>query len=235
MSSQRVQEIVRAARASGDGTARVTHVCGLAAGTLPVNGVGLSLTGGRGRHSRVAATDEVSGKIEDLQVLLGQGPCVDAVTAGAPVLVADMSRPSVRARWPVFASAAADLGVRAAFAVPLLVGDLRLGAMDLYRDDVGSLDLAQVQEAQDYATAAVEILLELHNRAGAGGVRSLAAGWGATSLVAQATGMVMVQLDVDANAAFAALRARAYQEDRGLQDVARDVIERRTRLDGPPK
>jgi AmiR/NasT family two-component response regulator len=63
----------------------------------------------------------------------------------------------------------------------------------------------------------------------------LSAGWGATSLVAQATRMVMVQLDVDANAAFAALRARAYQEDRGLQDVARDVIERRTRLDGPPK
>jgi hypothetical protein len=210
-------------------------VCGLAAGSLPVNGVGLSLTGGGGRHSRVAATDEVSGKIEDLQVLLAQGPCVDAVIAGAPVLVAHMTRSSVRARWPVFASAAADLGVRAAFAVPLLVGDLRLGAMDLYRDDVGSLDKAQVREAQDYATAAVEILLELHNRAGAGGVRSLSAGWDATSLVAQATGMVMVQLDVDANAAFVALRPRAYQEDRGPQDVARDVIERRTRLDGAPK
>jgi hypothetical protein len=233
MSSQRVLEIVRAARASSDGTARVAHLCDLAAGSLPVNGVGLSLTGGRGRHSRLAATDEISGQIEDLQVLLGQGPCVDAVTAGAPVLVADMTRATVRARWPVFASAAVDIGVRAAFAVPLLVGDLRLGAMDLYRDDVGSLDQAQVAEAQDYATAAVEILLDLHNRAGSGGLRSLSAGWGATSLVAQATGMVMVQLDVDANAAFAALRARAYRENQSLQDVARDVIERRTRLDAP--
>jgi hypothetical protein len=223
MSSQRVHEIVRAARASSDGTARVAHLCDLAAGALPVNGVGLSLTGGRGRHSQVAATDEVSGKIEELQVLLGQGPCVDAVAAGAPVLVADMTRPSVRVRWPVFASAAVDIGVRAAFALPL---------MDLYRDDVGSLDLAEVEEAQDYATAAVEILLDLHNRAG--GARSLSAGWGATSVVAQATGMVMVQLGVDANAAFAALRARAYRDDRTLQDVARDVIERRTRLDGPP-
>jgi hypothetical protein len=232
MSSQRVHEIVRAARASSDGTARVAHLCDLAAGALPVNGVGLSLTGGRGRHSQVAATDEVSGKIEELQVLLGQGPCVDAVAAGAPVLVADMTRPSVRVRWPVFASAAVDIGVRAAFALPLMVGDLRLGAMDLYRDDVGSLDVAEVEEAQDYATAAVEILLDLHNRAG--GARSLSAGWGATSVVAQATGMVMVQLGVDANAAFAALRARAYRDDRTLQDVARDVIERRTRLDGPP-
>jgi hypothetical protein len=93
MSSRRVPEIVRAARASSDGTARVAHLCDLAAGALPVNGVGLSLTGGRGRHSQVAATDEVSGKIEELQVLLGQGPCVDAMAAGAPVLVADMTRP----------------------------------------------------------------------------------------------------------------------------------------------
>jgi hypothetical protein len=235
MSSQRVEEFVRAAQDSSDGTARVAHLCRLAAGTLPVNGVGLSLTGGSGRHSRVAATDEVSGKIEDLQVLLGQGPCVDAVSAGAPVLVADMTRSSVQARWPVFASSVVDIGVRAAFALPLMVGDLRLGAMDLYRDDVGSLDLAQLDEAQDYATAAVEVLLELHTRADAGGVRSLSAGWGATSVVAQATGMVMVQMDVDANAAFAALRARAYREDRVLQDVARDVIERRSRLDGPPR
>jgi hypothetical protein len=131
--------------------------------------------------------------------LLGQGPCFDAVTADVPVLVANIARTSVQARWPVFASAAVGIGRRAAFAVPLLVGDLRLGAIDLYRDDVGSLDQAQVGEAQDYAAVAVEVLLELHNRAGAQGVRSLSAGWGATSLVAQATGMVMVQLEVAAN------------------------------------
>lgn len=102
------------------------------------------------------------------------------MTADVPVLVANIARTSVQARWPVFASAAVGIGRRAAFAVPLLVGDLRLGA-------------------QDYAAVAVEVLLELHNRAGAQGVRSLSAGWGATSLVAQATGMVMVQLEVAAN------------------------------------
>jgi hypothetical protein len=149
MSSRRVPEIVRAARASSDGTARVAHLCDLAAGTLPVNGVGLSLTGGRGRHSQVAATDEVSGKIEDLQHGGRRDP----------------SRPAQPGRGSA-------LALR------------RLGR---------------------------------HQRGRAGD-------W-----------MVMVQLGVDANAAFAALRARAYRDDRTLQDVARDVIERRTRLDGPPR
>jgi len=42
--------------------------------------------------------------------------------------------------------------------------------------------------------------------------------------------MAMIQLDTDAEAAFAALRARAYQEGRPLQGIARDVLERRLRL-----
>ena len=57
-------------------------------------------------------------------------------------------------------------------------------------------------------------------------------GWAATSVVHQATGMVMVQLGTDGTSAFAALRARAFQEGRTLQDVAHDVLQRRTRLDG---
>jgi AmiR/NasT family two-component response regulator len=44
--------------------------------------------------------------------------------------------------------------------------------------------------------------------------------------------MVMVQLGLDGTSAFAALRARAFQEGRTLQEVAHDVLERRTRLDG---
>jgi AmiR/NasT family two-component response regulator len=52
----------------------------------------------------------------------------------------------------------------------------------------------------------------------------------ASSSVYQATGMVMVQLGTDGEAAFAALRARAYQEGRTLAEVARDVIERRVRF-----
>ena len=68
---------------------------------------------GPGRHSRVAATDVVSGRIEDLQVLLGQGPCVDAVSTGAPVLVDDITRQEVADRWPVFApEARGDRGPR---------------------------------------------------------------------------------------------------------------------------
>lgn len=231
MPRKRVRMAVRAAELAADGNARVAHVCAKAVESLQVDGVGLSVTSGPGRHTRVAATDPVSGRIEDLQVLLGQGPCVDAVSTGAPVLVADITDPGVSARWQAFVPEAESIGVRASFAVPLLVGEVRLGAMDLYRRDVGPLTDGDLAAAQDYASAAVEVLLHLQDGAPDVAREKLEPGWAATSLVHQATGMVIAQLGVDGPSAFAALRARAYQEGRTLQDVARDVLERRIRLE----
>ena len=232
MSSERVRRAVQSAELAAEGSARVAYVCELAADSLRVDGVGVSVTSGPGRHSRVAATDVVSGRIEDLQVLLGQGPCVDAVATGAPVLVDDIARQEVADRWPVFAPEAQSIGVRASFALPLVVGGLRLGAMDLYRKRVGPLSDTAVAEAQDYATAVVELLLHLQNALPDAVRTTLEPGWASTSVVHQATGMVMVQLGMDGTSAFAALRARAFQEGRTLQEVAHDVLERRVWLDG---
>ena len=46
----------------------------------------------------------------------------------------------------------------------------------------------------------------------------------------QATGVLTVQLGVQAAAAFARLRAYAYSQDRRLVDVAGDIVARRLRL-----
>ena len=226
MRKQRVHELMLAA---GQGDDRVVQLCTSAVGALAVDGVGLSMTDGTGQHNKVAATDDVSDRIEDLQVLLGQGPCVDAVATGVPVLVDDLAGPDVETRWPIFTPAAAALGVSASFSLPLVVGDMRLGAMDLYRTDVGPLHPAQVAEAQDYASAAVNMLLERHRGVPVGSAAD-APGWATSSAVHQATGMVMVQMGADAEAAFATLRARAYQEGRSLSEVAADVLDRRIRM-----
>ena len=48
--------------------------------------------------------------------------------------------------------------------------------------------------------------------------------------VYQATGMVMAQLDVPAEAALSRLRAYAFVHDRTIDDIARDVVARRLRF-----
>jgi hypothetical protein len=50
-------------------------------------------------------------------------------------------------------------------------------------------------------------------------------------LVHQATGMLIVQLGVGAEEAFARLRARTFAEGRTLDAVAEDIVTRRLRLE----
>jgi hypothetical protein len=52
--------------------------------------------------------------------------------------------------------------------------------------------------------------------------------------VHQATGMILAQLGISAEAAFARLRAYAFAHDRRLGDVARDVVGRRLRFEPDP-
>ena len=54
---------------------------------------------------------------------------------------------------------------------------------------------------------------------------------GDSPAIHQATGMVMVQLDVSITVADARLRAYAIEVHRPLADVARDVVTHRLRLD----
>jgi AmiR/NasT family two-component response regulator len=48
--------------------------------------------------------------------------------------------------------------------------------------------------------------------------------------VYQATGMIMVQLDVPAETALSRLRAYAFVHDRSIDDISRDVVARRLRF-----
>ena len=54
---------------------------------------------------------------DELQFILGEGPCLESVTRRAPVLVIDLADPN-DARWPVYGPAMLDLRVRGVYAMP---------------------------------------------------------------------------------------------------------------------
>src|SRR5664280_3659601 len=130
------------AAAAGERGAQPRRICQLCVQTLGVTGAGICLVTDTGNRGVVCASDDVSGQIEDLQFTLGEGPCIEAVRTGAPVLVADLDEPPdiVVERWPTFLEGAGAAGVRAVFAFPLRIGAITLGALDLYRDRPGDLD-----------------------------------------------------------------------------------------------
>ena len=185
-----------------------------------------------GNRGVVCATDEVSARIEDLQFTLGEGACVDAVQAGAPVLVGDLDEPGDIAveRWPAFMEGASQAGVRAVFAFPLRIGAITVGVLDLYRDRAGDLTTGQLAAALMAADAAALGLLYLGS-GGHGAFSDEVGGRAAYQMqVHQATGMVKIQLGVTIEEAFLSLRAHAFAAGRPVAEVARDVVERRLRF-----
>jgi hypothetical protein len=79
----------------------------------------------------VYASDETAARIEELTLTVGEGPGLDAVRHGIPVLSSDLASPDAQSRWPVFAPATAAIGALAVFALPLRIGAARLGTLRL--------------------------------------------------------------------------------------------------------
>jgi hypothetical protein len=212
------------------GPAGVEHVCAAVMSATGVDGAAVTVVLSTGSRETVYASDQVASDLEELTLTLGEGPGVDAVVGG-PAVVADLAAPECLARWPVFAPAAAYTGVRAVFALPLQVGAVRTGVMDLYRVRAGGLDGEQLANALVLADTACALLLDAAQRD-----RPRPDGRWPEQVglrhpeVHQATGMIAVQVGVTAAVALIRLRAYAYSHDRRLRDVAGDVVARRLRF-----
>ncbi|GAA0804643.1 GAF and ANTAR domain-containing protein [Spirilliplanes yamanashiensis] len=209
------------------GQGLLQRVCRAAAGALTASGAGVSVMTADGTRGISAASDPASEHVEELQFVLGEGPCIDAFTTARPVLVANLADGATR-RWPAYAPLAQEGGLRAVFAFPLQIGAARLGVLDVYRDRAGALTSDEIACALTFADVIVDVLLDRHPDAGTPDATDAVA---YRAELFQAQGMVMVQLGVAIDEAMARLRARAYAEDRPLGDVARDVVAGRLQLD----
>jgi hypothetical protein len=179
----------------------------------------------------LGTTNEASQLIEELQYTLGEGPCIDAYAQDRVVSEPDLADP-VTPRWVAFAPAALRAGVRALFGFPLRIGTVRLGALNLYRDQPGALSGDQYADALTLAGLAAWSVLQAQAQTSSGGVPSqLETGADFRFVVHNAAGMVSVQLDTTVADALIRLRAYAFSHDRPLTEVAQDVVGRTLRLE----
>ena len=141
-----IAQLGEPAGAPGNVAVMLEQLCKAAVTRLGAAGVGVSVMADRGISGFAAASDLPSRELEELQFTLGEGPCVDAFSAGYPVLVPDLSD-GVQRRWPMYVAAALERGVGAIFAFPIQVGGSRLGVLDVSRDSPGSMTSQQVGRA----------------------------------------------------------------------------------------
>ncbi len=193
---------------------------------IPVTGASVSTMGSLLGTRTLDASDRRAARIDELQFDLGEGPCWDAIRSARPVLEPDLLGHPVR-HWPAFLSAIQSESVAALFAFPLMVGPLRFGAIDLYRDAAGELAGEETARAQELAAVVSRHVLRRAIRMA--GIAEPAEGDRfSRRIVHQATGFVIAQLGVSAEDAELLIQGRAFADGRPMTAVAADIVERRT-------
>ncbi len=229
---RRLRILSRLSASTGSDGLETKRLCEVCAEITAVSGAGVMLMSGDVARGSLCTTNTVSALIEELQYDLGEGPCVDAYQLDRPVLEPDLADPAVP-RWLAFTGPAVGAGARAVFGFPLRIGAVRLGALNLYRDHPGALDDEQHADALVMADVAAQAILMLQADAPPGKVAAeLEAGADFRYVVYQASGMVAAQLEVSVGQALLRLRAHAFGNDRSLDEVARDVVDRKLRFGG---
>jgi len=229
MATEDAQRFLRALTAEDDDEPlSLTAVCRRATGLLSMAGAAVVLMAD-GASASVACAYGVTVTVQDLELMLGEGPAGDAYAKGHSVLVPDLAL--AIDRWPEFARAGAVQGIRALFALPLQFGAAKFGVLVLYQDRPHVLEDDEYASAILLAELVSSLVLDL--QAGAS-VDSLADGLLAhdhRAVLHQATGMVAVQLGAPVSDALVRLRAHAFASGRPIDEVATDVVDRRLRFD----
>lgn len=192
---------------------------------LDAAAAGLMLAGKDGALQVLASTSEESQLVEVLQQQSGAGPCVDCYTTGTPITIRDIA--GTKDRWPEFRDAATSQGFRSVHAFPMRLHGRTIGAMNLFRTEVGELtdeDVAIGQALADVST--ISILQQRTIRESAVVNDQLQKALNSRILIEQAKGMVAHVQNIDTNEAFQRLRSYARANNRNLHETAEAVLNR---------
>lgn len=194
---------------------------------LPVTGASISVFGLPGRRLALCSSDALAARLEELQFDLGDGPDWFVVRTGREVISSEVTNDS-HPGWPVFAAEMAALNVAAIFALPVKLGAVTVGVVNLYRTTPGILDTRALSKARSLArTVAAPAVRAAVRSANDDTTLENRAGPAIRREVHQAIGMILIQLETTATEAFSLLRAHAFARGRTVEDVANDVVARR--------
>ncbi|WP_428342393.1 GAF and ANTAR domain-containing protein [Mycobacterium sp.] len=227
---------LRAAIDGRRGLAAADSLCEACVTLFGIDAAAISLVFSGVASGTFGSSDAAARAYDELQFTIGEGPCLDSVATRGPVLIADLATPG-NVRWPLYSPALLEYKIRGVFAVPVVLAGEFVGALDLFRIQPGELPVAELAGAVAAAELAGAPLLDLMAsdlRAAVNDASSSSwADFNALSRteVSQATGMLVAQLEMDPAEALVRLRAHAYATNRSATDVARDILDRRLRLD----
>ncbi|AZC13306.1 GAF and ANTAR domain-containing protein [Microbacterium sp. ABRD28] len=184
---------------------------------------GILLRGPGGELEVIVSTSERSEFVGLMQLRIGEGPCVEAVTTGQVVSVPDLSH--ISDRWPAFASAATESGFASMHAIPMRLRSITIGSLNLFGERIGALNEPDATAAKTLADiATISILQQRTVEESVLAQAQLQRALDSRVVIEQAKGYVAQLEGIDMEAAFHRIRAHARSTQTRLSDVADAII-----------
>jgi GAF domain-containing protein len=172
----------------------------------------------------VASSSEAMRLLELFELQAQEGPCLDAFHTGEPVGYESLEAGSPR--WPAFGAAARGAGFRSAFALPLRLREVTLGALNLLSASATPMSEANLIVARAFADLAALSIIQHQAAAEAQRVNEqLSVALTSRVVIEQAKGVISERAGVDLAGAFFRLRAYARNSNRRLTDVAQAAVD----------
>jgi GAF domain-containing protein len=213
--ARQLSELAREMQADLTPEALLNHIVRAAVTEVPgARFAGITQVGGKG-FVTTAASDELIGRLDQLQFQVGEGPCLDAARQHGTVRADDLRADT---RWPRFARSAVGLGVLSVLSIQLFVRDDSFGALNLYATDAGAFD-------QD--SESIGILLASHAALAMGAARTrtgLLNALDSREMIGEAKGILMERYKITGVEAFGLLVASSQAVNQKLRDVAEHLI-----------
>ena len=159
---------------------------------------------------------DLGGQSDNLQRELGEGPCIRAAVSDLTVWIDDMR---TETRWPNFAAAAADLGIRSMACFYLYIDGDDSAALNLHSTEPAAFTAEARQLGELFAAHAATAFGAIQEK------QQLRAALGSRDIIGQAKGMIMERYKLDAGEAFALLARLSQDTNTKLVDVAVQIVE----------
>jgi GAF domain-containing protein len=180
--------------------------------------------------SRTAAcTNGEALELDSQQYAAGRGPCLEAAMQRTPLrTIIDHEL----ARWPEFAKAAQQAGVRASLSVPLIVtgGDSEqelVGSLNIYSHTATAFDEFDMELMRLYSVAASQAISNSGRwQKARDTVTQLQTALVSRAEIDMAKGALMALHGCDPDKAFDRLRDDSQRRNMKLRDVARELLNR---------
>jgi GAF domain-containing protein len=217
--AQRMAELARASAAPRSVEEVLSDVTAAAMELIPgADTAGVLLIGKGGKWDSVANTSDLPYRLDELQMLFNEGPCVEAALDELIVRTDDFRADE---RWPRYSAAVVEIGVSSGLSFKLYTADRTAGALNLFSFKIDAFDAEDETTGVILAAhAAAAILASRHGE-------QLQSALSTRDRIGQAKGIIMERFGVDDVKAFEMLRRLSQDSNTRLIDVAQRVIDTR--------